>query len=253
MCQFKSAIILKNRVVLAPEGNESHSDLLNSLGIKDTRENAMRRFIRAELIPKDGNKATDVSEWTFRVDQDITPDWYDEDPKRYEEEFRDAVREYLKEKFVVFAGHPWVPIKEFGNKTCYVYDGIYMKSEFGKTNNYDISSAREKLIHSKLAYDLKEELGDKIVPITTNLLSFDGLDDYGEVKGDILALPTLDLYRECRKKFTKVDKWFYLSTPYSTPSGYGSGSVLCVCSGGDVGCGWCARVRGLRPILIVES
>ena len=36
MCNFKSGIILKNRVVLAPEGNESHSDLLESLGIEDT-------------------------------------------------------------------------------------------------------------------------------------------------------------------------------------------------------------------------
>ena len=35
MCNFKSGIILKNRVVLAPEGNESHSDLLESLEIYD--------------------------------------------------------------------------------------------------------------------------------------------------------------------------------------------------------------------------
>ena len=35
MCNFKSGIILKNRVVLAPEGNESHSDLLENLGIEE--------------------------------------------------------------------------------------------------------------------------------------------------------------------------------------------------------------------------
>ena len=97
MCQFKSGIIFKNRIVLAPEGNESHSSLLESLNIEDTRENAMRIFVRAELLPKDGNKATDVSEWRFRVDQDITPDWYDADPGRYEEDFRDKVREYIGE------------------------------------------------------------------------------------------------------------------------------------------------------------
>ncbi len=39
MCKFKSGIILKNKVVLTPEGNESHSDLLESLGIEDTRMN----------------------------------------------------------------------------------------------------------------------------------------------------------------------------------------------------------------------
>ena len=35
MCRFKSGIILKNKIVIAPEDNESHSDLLESLGIKD--------------------------------------------------------------------------------------------------------------------------------------------------------------------------------------------------------------------------
>ena len=45
MCRFKSGIIFKNRIVLAPEWNESHSDLLESLGNEDTRENAMTKFV----------------------------------------------------------------------------------------------------------------------------------------------------------------------------------------------------------------
>lgn len=79
MCQFKSGIILKNKVVLAPEGNDSHSNLLESLGIEDDRMNAMKVFVRAELLPPNGNKAVPVDEWNFNVDQDITPDWFDED------------------------------------------------------------------------------------------------------------------------------------------------------------------------------
>ena len=35
MCRFKSGIILKNKVVVAPGENDSHSDLLESLGIND--------------------------------------------------------------------------------------------------------------------------------------------------------------------------------------------------------------------------
>ena len=148
MCKFKSGIILKNKVVLAPEGNESHSDLLKSLEIEDNRENAMRRFIRAELIPENGNKATDVNEWTFRVDQDITPDWYDVDPKRYEDEFRDAVRAYMEQyekinNVAKFAGYYWNPIKRDGNMIYYLLDGIFAESEFGKNNNYSESYIRE--------------------------------------------------------------------------------------------------------------
>ena len=74
MCQFKSGIILKGRIVLTPEGNESHSNLLESLGIEDTHLNATKKFVRAELIPPNDNKAIDVSEWRYKVDQDIVPD-----------------------------------------------------------------------------------------------------------------------------------------------------------------------------------
>ena len=83
MCQFKSGVILKNKVVLTPEGNESHSDLLESLGIADTHMNASKTFVRAELIPKNDDKMTDVKDWRYRVDQDIVPDWYEKDPERY--------------------------------------------------------------------------------------------------------------------------------------------------------------------------
>lgn len=52
MCRFKSGIILKNKIVIAPEDNESHSDLLESLGIKDDYIGASKTFVRAELVPK---------------------------------------------------------------------------------------------------------------------------------------------------------------------------------------------------------
>ena len=95
MCKFKSGIILKNRIVLAPEGNDSHSDLLEDLNIEDSHFNASKTFVRVELVPPDGNKAVDVSKWEYIVDQYITPDWYDNDPGRYEADFRAAVKEYL--------------------------------------------------------------------------------------------------------------------------------------------------------------
>lgn len=53
MCRFKSGIILKNKVVVAPGENDSHSDLLESLNIEDSYINATKMFVRAELIPKD--------------------------------------------------------------------------------------------------------------------------------------------------------------------------------------------------------
>lgn len=258
MCNFKSGLIFKNRVVLAPEDNESHSDLLNSLNIKDSRENAMRMFIRAELTPKDLNKAESVDKWIFKVDQDIVPDWYDKDPKRYEDEFRDAVKEYMKEyaerhNLVKIANMFWSPIKRDEDRIYYLLDGYLMKSEFGRNNNYTNSYVREKLNNSDLAKELKKELGDNLIPITTDLLSLDGLDDYGKVEGDILAIPTIDLYRECRKEISNINTWWWLATPNSTPSGCGSDDVQCVDSGGGVFYFWCDDCGAVRPFLILKD
>lgn len=255
MCTFKSGIILKNRVVLAPDGNESHSNLLASLGIEDSQLNAMRRFIRAELIPKDGNKATDVSEWTFRVDQDITPDWYNADPERYKEEFREEVREYMEEYMknkIIICGYIWTPIKD-GNKTIYLMDGAYKMSEFGVNNNYAESCVRKDLINSDLAKALKAKFGDKVVPITTDLISLDGLDTYGKVEGDILAIPTLDFYRKYRRSMPKIDNWYWLATPNSTTEAIGSDGIRCVNSDGYVCYVWYNNVFGVRPFFILKS
>ena len=258
MCNFKSGLIFKNRVVLAPEGNESHSDLLESLGIEDNHMNATKTFVRAELVPKDNNKYTDISEWKYRVDQDIVPDWYEEDPGRYEQEFRDAVKTYMKEymekrNIVSICGYNWVPIKEDEKGTYYLMDDYLEKSNFGETNNYADSYIRKNLNESDLAKELKEKFGDQLVPIETDLLSLDGLDDYGKVEGDILAIPTIDLYRECRKKITKLDNWWWLSTPDSTPSGCGSACVRCVDSDGFVYYYWYDSSGAVRPFFILKS
>ena len=74
MCQLKSVLILKDRV-FCPD-YDSHDEMLRELGIKDTRENAERLFVRAEITPDDIAIYSPVSAWKYCVDQDIIPDWY---------------------------------------------------------------------------------------------------------------------------------------------------------------------------------
>lgn len=253
MCNFKSGLILKNKVVLAPMYNESHSALLRSLNIEDTHLNASKTFVRAELLPKDGNKATDVSEWKFKVDQDIVPEWYEEDAGRYEDEFRNEVKSWMNENFITIGGELCVKIKKDEIGTYYMTVNSLFESEFGETNNYATSYVRKKLISCDFAKSLQREYGEKLVPITVNLLSMDGFDDYGTVEGDILALRTFDINRECRKNIPNSDNWEWLSTPNSTPTSYSSGDVRYVGSGGGVDGGWCGRVRGVRPFFVLKS
>ena len=97
MCKFKSAIILKDRVFVPDY--DSHTEMLEELGIADTRANAERLFVRAELIPKNYDVFSDVSEWRFNVDQDITPDWF---VAEYEKErMIEAVKAWAKNRIFI--------------------------------------------------------------------------------------------------------------------------------------------------------
>ncbi len=97
MCQFKSGIILKTRVVIAEGADDSHSKLLEELGIEDTYENAVEKFVRVELLPPQNEWWTDPETWIFHADQDIVPDWFDIDREKYIKDFREAVKEWWKE------------------------------------------------------------------------------------------------------------------------------------------------------------
>ena len=94
MCRFKSAIILKDRVFIPDY--DSHSDMLDELGIEDTRQNAEKLFIRAELSPENGDVFSNIDNWKFVVDQDILPDWYVKDYDK--QRMIEAVKEWAKDR-----------------------------------------------------------------------------------------------------------------------------------------------------------
>ena len=76
MCRFKSGICLKDRVFVPDY--DSHSRMLEELHIEDDFAHASKVFVRVELSPIDGDKASDVGGWKLNVDQDVLPDWWDE-------------------------------------------------------------------------------------------------------------------------------------------------------------------------------
>ncbi len=253
MCRFKSGLITKNNVVLTPMYNESHSRLLESKSIEDSDFNARKVFVCAELIPIDGDLTSDVDEWKYIVDQDVTPDWYEEDPDRYEGEFRKAVKSWVKENIVVICDEPCTVLKKDGNKTYYHLCNSLFRSDFGETNDWRKSYIKDKLNESDFAKKLREQFGENLVTTDVNLISLDGLKDYGTVSKDILSLMDLDLYRECRENIFVGDKWWWLATPNSTPFGIGSSDVRCVDDDGGVRWSYAGGVGSVRPFFIIES
>lgn len=109
MCKFKSAIILKDRVYI-PD-TDSHTDMLEQLKIKDDYLNAQKTFVRAELYPDDEDFFSDIEKWTFKVDQDILPDWFDETVDR--PRMAEAVKEWAKNR--IYIGIDGLELKDGAN------------------------------------------------------------------------------------------------------------------------------------------
>ena len=83
MCQLKSCLVLKDRV-FCPD-YDSHQQMLKKLGIEDNYLHASKTFVRVELLPPNANTRSlrePLDRWTLRVDQDITPEWWDVDADR---------------------------------------------------------------------------------------------------------------------------------------------------------------------------
>ena len=97
MCKLKSMIALKGRIYMADA--DSHSDMLNELGISDDYLGASKKFVRLELSPEDGDPFSDVDTWTLKVDQDIKPDWYSDE--EYKPMAVEAVKEWAKKHIFV--------------------------------------------------------------------------------------------------------------------------------------------------------
>jgi len=78
MCNFLSAVLMKNGDLIWDIATDSHSDLVSMAGLKDT-ELLHRPFVRVEYAPPDKRDRANIDKYTLRVDERGTlPDWCDE-------------------------------------------------------------------------------------------------------------------------------------------------------------------------------
>ena len=90
MGKLKSAIILKDRIFIPDY--DSYPDMLEELGINDCF--GASEVVKAELYPVDNDVFSNIDNWKFTVNQEITPDWYSE--KKYKPKMVKAVKEWAK-------------------------------------------------------------------------------------------------------------------------------------------------------------
>ena len=253
MCKMFSGIVTKAGVTLAPFENQSHSDLLEKMGIEDSRFNAMEKFVRFELVPPNGIITSNIDSYVLEVDQDIVPDWYENDKGKYEQEMRDAVKKMLDDNYEDIGGYYWVQVKR-DNKTYHVMLGNLKFMRFGNNNNYVESDVRKYLVDSDLLKKLKDKFGDKLLPIELDLTSMDGFKDYGSISEDYLSIMNIDVLRDLGEDLPLTERWYWLATPNQTPKRKNASCVQVVNGDGDVYyrvCLW--DEGGVRPFFITES
>lgn len=138
-------------------------------------------------------------------------------------------------------------------------DAVVLKKDplksmkFGSNNNYNGCNIDKYLCEEYLP-ELEKKFGkNNIVEHEVDLLSSDGEDDYGKITRKVSIL-TFDEYRHNKKVIKNyINEWFWLCTPDSTPSGYGSDYVQYVDSSGSVDCDWYDCCGAVRPRFVLAS
>lgn len=124
--------------------------------------------------------------------------------------------------------------------------------EFGNNNNWKESKLREYL-NTEYVNELQEVFGaENIVAHDVDLLSLDGYDNYG-VSVDRVSVMNIDRYRKYHRYIGDTGNSHWLSTPDSTPSGYGASVVQYVIVNSSVGYSGCDWDQGVRPFFVLQS
>lgn len=131
-------------------------------------------------------------------------------------------------------------------------DFLVADMEFGENNNYAESPIRSTC--EEFAVGIEKAVGEgNLLEHAVDLTSNDGLMDYGEVKARA-SLLTADRYRKYVQILDtrKMDDYWWMATPWSTPSHGIQYAVLCVSPSG-YGSGYCNNSFGVRPFCIFKS
>jgi hypothetical protein len=153
------------------------------------------------------------------------------------------------------SGKEFIVLEHFddGNTAVIAKESLKDKMSYGANNNFAGSNIR-KFLNTDYLGKFEDDFGvENIVEHDIDLLSLDGLDDYGVDKAKV-SLLTIDQYRKYRKILgANLGSWWWLATPDSTPSGYGAAYARCVDSRGRIDYCDCGFSGGVRPFCILKS
>ena len=152
------------------------------------------------------------------------------------------------------AGIEFIKFSGDDEKTIAVAKDCMFDSDFGKNNNFAQSCILKRLNYEILP-KLEAAVGEEnILEHEVDLTSLDGLKTYGRITSKI-SIPTIDFYRKNVSIFDKykLEDWWWLATPDTTPEHYNDRWCRCVWPYGFIYHNRYLDRNGVRPFCIFAS
>lgn len=158
-----------------------------------------------------------------------------------------AVSNVAPGQVVKFHGKPCIVLEHRTAGTLLV-TAAQIKSSFGSTNNFAVSSFREHL-NGAFADALTEGHADELITREVDLTALNGSKEYGSCECKVAPL-TFDEIRRFHGLLPKPESWEWSATPRSTNS---TNYAVCLGTSGGVNYSGCAVTYGSRPAFLIPS
>ena len=165
MCQPASFVVTKDRVFWSLR-TDSHSEIIAEYELHEHGSHGPK-IVKVEITPPDGDFTRPLTEWVYKVDQDILPDWHDNADT--ESRSRNALDEWAAKRLLL-SGHHVVE----GGKRVFICDSASATlCNSASATLYDHSTAHwyssaERPVPIGPYAVVIDRTGDKAVCITNN-------------------------------------------------------------------------------------
>ena len=153
-------------------------------------------------------------------------------------------------------GFNWLVIEHNQHGTLALMEKCLKDAAFDEENSNDWRQSSSRRYLNENFLQALEDNGldpDDIIETEVDLTADDGLKDYGTSRDKVFLL-TADMYRKNRDVIEPIDDWWWLITPYSTPTAGYAHNVRAVHSDGSLHYNNAyTGLRGLRPALTLKS
>ena len=162
-----------------------------------------------------------------------------------------AISNVAPGQVVKFHGEPCIVLEHRTAGTLLVTTA-QIKSSFGSTNNFAVSSFREHL-NGAFADALTEGHADELITREVDLTALNGSKEYGSCECKVAPL-TFDEIRRFHGLLPKPESWEWSATPWSTPCVNEDDTwVMGLNTSGSVSNNRCNNTNGSRPAFLLPS